>query len=305
MPVAANIEAAKVSARKMAAPSSEKKTAAAPGLENKKAAPSLVEDQKKEGSNKGRRPPAKRRKKNRLEVPKSVLAEDPFLNTAVAFYARGPNKPEWLEAAMCEGATTVVNGVEYLFGNVIRREKKVSASYVVEWEHSTLGVTVMEIFHLIGASSLAELLKGVRQEEEEQFPVTPAVLETLTYCSVLEDRSGPLESEDKEEGEDTGDIHDADGGVFVKNTGGLSMGNLREEDLILPSLVKEKDASTTSCEGEEGGLAWKLNASLSPPLNVSRGKRTYLIEDKKMNFVNPQSSFLAFVPLEFWKLYLF
>ena len=267
-----------------------------------KAAPPTKKTTKSTSTSKSKSKNKRGSKKNRLEIPRTVRIEDPFLNRAVAFHARGAKKPEWLEESMCEGATTVVNGMEYLFGNVIRKEKKGSSSYVVEWEHTMLGVTVMDVVHLVGASALAESLRGARHEEEQQFPVTEDVLHALTYASLLDEKGGPLDSEDEDEDEDGQAMHGADDGVFVKNSG-LSLGDLREEDLTLPSLVQGGDEGTVS--DSDGGLMWKLNGALSPPLNVSTGRKTELIEEKKMNFVNPLSSFLAFVPVEFWKLYLF
>ena len=262
------------------------------------------EDIPEEEKKKKAKAPSKRQKgkKNKLKIPKTNDKDDPFLNRAVAFRVRGAEKPEWLDEELCQGATTVIQGVEYLFGNVVRKEKRVGSSYIVEWEHTSLGTSVMDIFPLVGGTTLADSLRAARQEEEQQFPLTPSVLEKLTVPPSLHKKEAPLDSEDDDEEEEEGDYNFAEQGGFLKNSE-AAVGDLGEEDLTLPSLVPYKDATVTY--QDEGGLAWKLNAALNPPLNVSRGMKTKLIEEKRIHFVNPLSSFLAFVPLEFWKLYLF
>ena len=58
--------------------------------------------------------------------------------------------------------------------------------------------------------------------------------------------------------------------------------------------AKDEDVDTS-------GMRWRFNGRMTPPINVSRGVVTKLKPDAKMKFINPLASFLASLPIEFWK----
>ena len=68
-------------------------------------------------------------------------------------------------------------------------------------------------------------------------------------------------------------------------------------------------AESASLVGEvdvvQDGLQWKLGGTMQPPLNVSKNVSSKLKVGMTQHFNTPLSSFLSFVPMDFWKLWLY
>ena len=203
------------------------------------------------------------------------------------------------------GKTVSVAGKEYLFGTIIRKERK-QGEYTVEWEHSSLGISTMPLTTLYDGIQVAEAIEGARRVQDRVFPITPALLHQLTYVVDADEKGIPLESEDEEEDNidsDNAESNNEMEGRLLKK-GDIPIGNLDVTDLVLPSLVSPRaDEEVVGTAAD--GLQWKSNMSLAPPINVSSGRKTELKSEHRMRFVNPLSSFTAFLPIEFWKLYLY
>lgn len=238
--------------------------------------------------------------RNKIEAPKQpVKKEDPFLNKKVAFPIEGDKKPAWIDLSTLDPCLCPLIGERrYLFGTTVKREKK-SDSYVVEWEHSSLGKTTGVFTSILfSAINLAELLSSRKTRAQQPFPLTNRVLHVLTAVTDEDERGTPLQSDDEEEDTDPNMIGLEQDDGFIKPAS-PTVGVIGEDDLVLPSLTNEGPATRID------GLEWSFNKSSTPPINVSRGKQTELKQGSSIRFVNPLSSFLVFIPIELWKLYLF
>jgi len=82
----------------------------------------------------------------------------------------------------------------------------------------------------------------------------------------------------------------------------------KEDELEFPSLIDESSNRNVSLGNDKDefpeGISWRPNQSIPQPTNVSIGKETYLKPEHAQKFTTELSSFLAFVPIQFWKLHL-
>jgi hypothetical protein len=71
----------------------------------------------------------------------------------------------------------------------------------------------------------------------------------------------------------------------------------------------QENASTTLLTDEidviEDGLRWKLGGTVDGPQNVSKNERSRLKVGAARYFTTPWNSFMAFIPLDFWKLWVY
>jgi len=229
--------------------------------------------------------------KNKIVLPKQAAIIDPFVRKRVAFHLDGRERPSWLlNDAYVNYGKSVASRL-YLFGIILRRDKatKIACTYRVEWEHTALGESIIDINVLQPAIELARKLQQV-VDEESKHPIGGDVLRFLRD----NDGSTPgavIPSDD--EGEDADDEDDEkDDNTEPENA---------DENLInfaFPSL-----RTTTE---QQDGLMWATNTSCSPSFGTyDETKRSSIKPELKSKFVNPLSSFLAFLPLEFWKLFVF
>lgn len=185
----------------------------------------------------------------------------------------------------------------YLFGTIGYPSSKTLSEYRVEWEASSLGVTdKIDYLTLIPAIKLAQKLK----ERTRVDPTAPSPISERAWNALLQ--LDPIEKEnmeslniDSDEAEDSSDDDEALDG---------------EEGELFPS-VNESILDSFLRPGaneraiEEEGILWRYGETLPSPANCSRGERTTLKPDARLHFINPLSSFLAFVPIEMWKVWLF
>ena len=82
----------------------------------------------------------------------------------------------------------------------------------------------------------------------------------------------------------------------------------RADELVFPSLMDEEDgtglASGVDNNDEVDGIHWKANQPIPQPMKSNFGNKSKIIEKYLHMFTIELSSFLAFVPLEFWQLHL-
>lgn len=184
------------------------------------------------------------------------------------------------------------------------RKDKSSGHYVVEWEHSSLGTTKLDANVLFDAVNLADALRRKQQKETTGFPLTSPIFRAMTEVTDDDERGPPLLDGDEEEETDEEHMLVDTQAVFFKVSTN-PMTNIEATDLVLPSLSDNDTTDDDIDLTNDEGLQWSFNKALNPPLNVSTGERTTIKDNKRMKFITPLSSFLAFVPIEFWKLYLF
>ena len=80
-----------------------------------------------------------------------------------AFHLDGPERPDWLVSNDYIPFGKNISSRLYLFGIILRRDKvsHAACTYRVEWEHTALGESVIDINVLQTASELARKLQHV------------------------------------------------------------------------------------------------------------------------------------------------
>ena len=237
----------------------------------------------------------KRVKKVNIKGPKASETEDRFIKKDVAFHLSGPSRPDWL-TTRCDQYATTVGSKQYLCGHVVRRDKsKKGGSYIVEWNNTMLGSTKLDASVIFDALKLAEVLKKGRKVSSSTLTLDPNLITAMTEYSDNDERRDPLDSDTDEEVDD-----DNIGVVGVPPiTASCTSHTTLEELLGLPS--EEDDV----VEEKQAGLKWIVNGCIDKPINVASNQQSYVKIDSRSRFINPMSSFLAFVPVEFWKMYVF
>jgi hypothetical protein len=118
--------------------------------------------------------------KNKIILPREATTADPFVRMKVAFHLDGPERPDWLVSRDYVPYGKDVGSRLYLFGIILRRDKvtKTACTYRVEWEHSALGESVIDINVLQPAMDLARKLQCLL-DEESKHPLGVDVLHFL------------------------------------------------------------------------------------------------------------------------------
>ena len=236
--------------------------------------------------------------KNKIVLPKEAMAVDPFVRMKVAFHLDGPERPTWLLSNDYIAYGKEVGSRLYLLGVVLRRDKvsKTACTYCVEWEHTALGESGIDINVLQPAIELARKVQQVL-DEESKHPLGPDVLHFLqandgsapgTAIPSDDEVQNSGESEDDEKANKP-DKDDDDDDISI--------------NFAFPSLGTNGGAQPTT---QQDGLLWATDRACSPNLGIyDQMKRSSIKAEMRSRFTNPLSSFLAFLPLEFWKLFVF
>lgn len=234
--------------------------------------------------------------KNKIVIPKEATIIDPFVRTRVAFHLDGPERPNWLVSNDYVPYGKNVGSRVYLFGIILRRDKatKIACTYRVEWEHTALGESIIDINVLQPAMELARKLQQV-VEEESKHPLGEDVLHFLRAndgstpgAAIPSDDEGTDRESEEDDEQDEDQECDKDDYSSINFT--------------FPSLRKNGGQPNA----QQDGLWWATNTSCSPSLGLyDETKRSTIKKDMHSRFTTPLSSFLSFLPLEFWKLVVF
>ena len=186
----------------------------------------------------------------------------------------------------------------YLFGIILRRDKftTTACTYRVEWEHTALGETVIDINVLQPAIELARKLQNIL-DDESKHPLGADVLHFLR----ANDGSTPgaaIPSDDEEgKGKESEEDDDQDDDNERDNVDDISI------NFAYHSLQTKRGGQPTT---QQDGLLWATNTASSPDIGIyDQTKGSTIKAEMQSRFTNPLSSFLAFLPLEFWKLFVF
>jgi len=253
---------------------------------------------------------AKKPKKLKLKAPTSK--KDELVGKGVAFALFG-DREEWLKDPKLTEFSETIDGKEYLMGTIARKDGggKSTIAYMVEWEHTAVQISrITNISILFSAMQLWTSLKESspqrrRRQSSVATPETnPVPVRAREALFEFSDEDGEmLESESDEEVEEVSDKDTTDTGpsIHPHNT---TASNLEKMSWFLENGGLERtDTRTTRLY--ENGIRWQQNAKVTPPVNVSTGLQSKLKASALSNFNTPLSSFLSFLPLRFWKLWLY
>ena len=238
---------------------------------------------------------SKKKKAGNLKIEGPKNSKDMFVEKRVAFSVSGSNKVDWLSQECLKYAQNIGSGL-YLFGTVTQKDKaKGSNSYTIEWENTNLGLTKMDTNIIFEGITLAQSLarKEKHQAQKEAMPLKSSVVAALTQ--VTDDHETGYHLASDTEDEDFDEDEDAD-----NETDSLSNFESLLEDFDIAAMFSDEISSY-----KQDGLNWRLNGKLPAPINLSTKRETHLKEATKVKFTTQISSFLAFVPIEFWILYTF
>lgn len=144
------------------------------------------------------------------------------------------------------------------------------------------------------AIELAQKLQHVF-DEESKHPLGVNVLHFLR----ANDGSTPgnaIPSDDEGTGKEFEEDDEQDGDKECDKDDDISI------NFVFPSLRKNGGQLPRA---QQDGLLWATNISCSPSLGIyDEMKRSTIKAEMQSRFTNPLSSFLAFLPLEFWKLFV-
>ena len=238
----------------------------------------------------------------KTKPPKIVAAvpnknDDPLLYRDIAFHLKGPEKPEWLDTNSCMKYGRKYGDKMYIFGIIVRQEDKQKRLYTIEWENTLLGTTKLDVSLLFGAMELATKLVGkYGTDKKDDLTLGKRVIQTLTQVTDDHEKGDVIDSDTDEETDDEKIVNDDEYTISMKPRATCN------ELLDFPSQQEQQPQDE---DLETTGLKWRYNGRMNPPINVSRGVTTQLKRDAKLKFVNPLASFLAFLPIEFWKRYCY
>ena len=245
-----------------------------------------------------------------MKGPTAAEAEpDAFLQKHVAFPLSGENQPAWLASNnMVRQYATYISGQPYLLGLICHKDKQVASKYVVEWESTSLSMTSLSHAELLQGIAMASKLKSEERKNEEwmESKLKENILFSLTAVTDEHEREQILDSESDEEDDDERVAEVNDDVLFIHMREDKEVW-LDIEGLTLddnPAMEEEQKEDNKEAEREQG-LRWEYGQRLDPPLSASSGEVTKIKDECKVRFSNPLSSFFSFLPLEFWKVYMF
>jgi len=233
---------------------------------------------------------------------------DPLIGRQVAFPLEGPDKPEWLSNPILQPFGEEIDGVRYLFGIVSRSKASNSKTpYLIEWRATKCGTSPVDSGTvMIGTEKAAQLLDNNHQSKRnlhrKSHPLPSNVHEKLFEVEDCEKGQHLPSDDDSNDDSDDASMYEAEPPPksFAKNhfldlSDILNAGTSTEHD---DSVVEEIDVV-------QDGLRWKLGGTVKPPINISKNKVSELKAGYTQHFTTPLSSFLSFVPIDFWKLWLY
>ena len=153
---------------------------------------------------------------------------------------------------------------------------------------------------------LQDKLKSDQDGNRKRHPLPSRLQKKL--LEVEEDEIGQHLSSDEDSNDDNDDDSIYEPEPPAKST--IKNHLLDLHDLIDTGFnAVEGPATATLVDKEidvvQDGLCWKLGGTLQPPLNVSKNETSRLKTGSAQHFTTPLSSFLSFVPLDFWKLWVY
>ena len=230
----------------------------------------------------------KQRKPQSIKITSPRKINHPFLGKNVAF-SLGFDRPDWLGNDRVDKFAEHLFGEKYLIGTV-NRTKDRSGGYIVDWEATVCGKTILPGHTCFEGINLYNDLQKKKHDQQSKSQaiesnVSAAIREKL--MEVDDDKVGSYYSSDDEE--------------QINTSFGGSQNHVENLNLF-PSTRELQDERDVMVRG----LVWKTKKREIPaPINLSQGEKMTLIDKYRMNFMTPLSSFLSFVPIEFWRLWLF
>lgn len=234
--------------------------------------------------------------------PSKVTKEktpDQFLSQMVA-YSMDPEKGEndWLindKVVPIEALNRVDNEL-FLMG-VVKKKIRKGNQYEISWSHTCMGNSL---------ATLDLVLKGITKHAFLQGKHSGSLTTAVTS------ETFDLGAISKSLNSNIGDDFDLNRGVrppFVESD--VEDEEPEEEEPLeevpadihfIPELLDENKETT---DVDISGMPWQLNGKLGAPVGVQDTQKTCLKEGMESNFLSPLSSFLSFLPLTFWKVYVF
>ena len=218
---------------------------------------------------------------------------------AVAFHLDGPERPQWLSGDAYVPLGKNIGSCLYLFGLVLARGKvtKTDCAYRIEWEHTNLRESIIDINVLHPAMELARKLKQVLEVESKH----PLGVDVLNFLRTNDGSTPGVAIESDVEGNEEAEDDDDENRRKTDNVE-VDTDDDNSINFAFPSLENTVGGNTT----REDGLIWATNIGCPPNLALYDEKKPSTIKtETKIYFGNHLSSFLAFLPLEFWKLLVF
>lgn len=270
----------------------------------------------KEASNSAppvKKPVAKKKKSATSRLPSKIKfpgppppkkGEEPiadfFVGKKVAFSVQGKNKPSWLDENKYSQYAEMIGTELYLLGTVTKKlGRKADNSYNVEWNNSMMAGSKLESGVLYEARYLADsLARDQMGGQTRKLRLDTKIISALTTVIDDHEKGNPIVSDAEDEDDDDADEFRGS----IETVDELKKKKWKAlDEFSFPSLVSPNNTNGI----KEDGLIWNMSSTQSAPVNVGGGRRTKIKETAKIKFVTPLSSFLALLPIEFWKLYVF
>ena len=237
--------------------------------------------------------PTRKKSSSKLKPVKVIpptKTKDRFLNQQVAFDLDGEHKATWLEPDVLKYGESI-NSTTYLVGTIYKKDSgnKSCQYYWVDWNSTNIKSTKIDIHTLIEGISTAKDLASKKNDGDTPLDLDKSVITALTSTIETHEKGDHIESDAEDEDEE--DESKPDQTTTTKSHAVL-LEELHFQSLESPSSV------------DENGLTWKFNGSLAPPHQATTKAKASLRPNAVQKFSSPLKSFLAFFPVEFWKLYL-
>jgi len=242
-------------------------------------------------------PPNRKSKQVKIAPPKS--AKDALLGNKVAF-SLGSDRPEWLKSKRLDDYGEIIDGDKYLLGTVSRQ--KVNNNYVIEWEATLFGKTAVAPHVCFEGVTLHKSLHEENNSTHGEQHRTPQQRQRLSRQTrqrlmevTNEDEIGDCYSSDS-------DSSDSSEGSYINVAPPPNNPRMQFSDIdYVNPLPQDEEVDVL-----DDGMVWKTSQQhIPPPINKSTGQKTRVKEEYKKNFNTPLSSFLSFIPLDFWKQWTF
>jgi hypothetical protein len=212
--------------------------------------------------------------KNKLVVPKEASNVDPFVRMKVAFHLDGPDRPHWLGNDYLPYGKTSGSNL-YLFGIVLSRDKvtKTGCAYRIEWEHTSLGESTIELNVLQPAIELAKKVCTVLEDESKH----PLGVDILHFLRANDGSMPGMAIPNDDEGNDKGNdkaSHDDDKKEGLDNDEEqFYMEDDNSINFAFPSFGRIGREPTT----QQDGLSWVTNIPCPALCRKGRPFRYFLM----------------------------
>jgi hypothetical protein len=176
----------------------------------------------------------------------------------------------------------------YLIGSVASESKKATTSkkfYEIQWEHSRLGETPVDLDVILGAHELYLKITKKPAVRRKSSLFEKKVRESLAIVDDINYGVRPYESEGES------DIDDDEEAYTIRR---------RKNEVFAPIGNAYPPNKTNLLED---GYHWSAMGTVDPPFGLSHSKRSHVREDCTGYFQTPISSFLAFVPVKLFEAF--